>query len=411
VSKVNARNRKIGNGQRHVVLGVTGSIAAYKAADFTSRLVRAGVDVHVVMTRSATNLVHPRTFLTLSRNPVVTDLWQMPAWQPGHIALADLADLMIVAPATANFLAKLAHGIADDALSTLALAHAGPILVAPAMNPRMWANAAVQENCAVLRERGVWFIGPGNGRVACGPGGAGRMASVETLIESVRVQLAAAGAGNETGRRVLVTAGPTREAIDPVRFVTNRSTGKMGYALAAAATAAGCETVLVSGPVALDPPPLCRLIKVETAAEMLQAVLAESAAADLIVMTAAVADYRPTTKAAEKIHKGADTLQLDLERTEDILSALARPRKPTQVLVGFAAETERVAESAKEKRRRKGLDFIVANDVSRGDIGFGSDDNEVTVFSADGEQHFPRMPKPELAAELMRLFLAKGARE
>ncbi len=406
MSRPGVQDCETGGAGRHVVLGVTGSIAAYKAADLTSRLVRAGLEVHVLMTASAAELVRPRTFLTLSRNPVVTDLWQMPAWQPGHIALADQAQLLIVAPATANFLAKLAHGIADDALSTFAVAHARPIIVAPAMNPRMWANPAVQANCAVLRERGVLFVGPDTGRVACGPGGAGRMAAVDAILETVRTHLAVAGAKGGAGRRVLVTAGPTREAIDPVRFITNRSSGKMGYALAAAAAAAGAETVLISGPVALGPPPLCRLVRVESAAEMAAAVHAEFESADLVVMAAAVADYRPVHRASAKLHKKAGALRLELERTEDILASLAERRKPSQVLVGFAAETDRVAESAKEKLIRKHLDFIVANDVSRRDIGFGSDENEVTVHFPGGEKHFPKMSKAELAAELMRYFLA-----
>jgi len=406
VSGPRDQDRGTDDTRRRVALGVTGSIAAYKAADLASRLVRAGVDVHVLMTASAAELVRPRTFLTLSRNPVVTDLWQVPAWQPGHIALADLVQLLIVAPATANFLAKLAHGIADDALSTFAVAHAGPMIVAPAMNPRMWANPTVQANCAALRRRGILFVGPDTGRVACGEAGVGRMAAVETILDAVRVQLVAAGGNCGAGRRVLVTAGPTREAIDPVRFITNRSSGKMGYALAAAAAAAGADTVLISGPAALEPPPMCRRVRVESAADMAAAVYAEFEAADLIVMAAAVADYRPVDRASAKIHKDAAALRLELERTEDILASLGERRKASQILVGFAAETERVAESAKEKLARKRLDFIVANDVSRPDIGFGSDENEVTVYFPGGEKHFPKMPKPELAAELMRFFLA-----
>ncbi|MFA4943568.1 MAG: bifunctional phosphopantothenoylcysteine decarboxylase/phosphopantothenate--cysteine ligase CoaBC [Lentisphaeria bacterium] len=396
-----------------VVLGVTGSIAAYKAAEVASALVQAGVEVQVIMTAAATKLVQPQTFFTLSRNPVATDLWAAPEWEPEHIALAERARLLLIAPCTANCLAKLAWGLADDALSTFALAHTGPLLVAPAMNPRMWEHPAVQENCRRLRERGVVFIGPEAGAVACGDVGTGRLAAPAAIVQAVRERLATTAAGKvrRAARpvKVVVTAGPTREALDPVRYLTNRSSGKMGYALAAAAAAAGHEVVLVSGPVHLPPPAGCRLVSVETAAEMAAAVKAEFADAALLVMAAAVADYRPATVAGQKLKKGAAPRTLRLEPTEDILASIAALKRPGQKVAGFAAETERLAEFAQAKLARKRLDWIVANDVSRPDIGFDRDENEATVFAADPAtppRHLPKMPKADLAARLLDLFLA-----
>lgn len=394
-----------------IVLGVTGSIAAYKAADLVSRLTKAGVEVHVIMTASATKLVQPQTFFTLSRNPVVTDLWSVPEWEPEHIALAERARLLVIAPATANLLAKMAHGIADDALSSYIVSHTGPVLVAPAMNPRMWAQPVVQENVRLLQARGVAFVGPGEGPVACGTGGVGRLAEPAVIAEAVLARLggaasAAVPARAGARRRVLVTAGPTREAVDPVRYLTNRSSGKMGYALAAAAVAAGHDVTLVSGPVALPPPAGCRVVRVETAAEMAAAVRREFPAADLLIMCAAVADYRPAAPAAQKLKKGAAPLRLMLEPTEDILLSLAAQKRPGQRVAGFAAETEQLARGARDKLRRKRLDWIVANDVSRRDIGFDSDHNEVTVYAAAGGRvRLPRLPKAQLAVRLLELFL------
>jgi phosphopantothenoylcysteine decarboxylase/phosphopantothenate--cysteine ligase len=393
------------NPQACIVLGVTGSIAAYKAADLTSRLVQAGLDVHVLMTKNATNLVQPQTFLTLSRNAVTTDLWDVPNWRPEHIALADQADLLVVVPASANFIGKLAHGIADDALSTYALSHTGPVILAPAMNPRMWGHDAVQENLAILRRRGVVIVEPEEGRVACGEDGKGRLASVGTIQRAIQVHFALGRLpmGSQT-RKILITAGPTREALDPVRFLTNRSTGKMGYALAEVACAAGHEVVLVSGPVSLPRPAGCRIVDVVSAAEMAAAVKAEFASADLLIMCAAVADYRPVHCEARKLKKGDSELALPLCRTEDILGTLATAKSPRQKIMGFAAETHDMAQHAQAKLRAKKLDWIVANDVSRGDIGFGGDCNEAIVYPSDGEPlPFPRMSKLELAARLLQL--------
>lgn len=386
-----------------VALGVTGSIAAYKACDLASRLRKLGLDVHVLMTESATRLVQPRTFLTVSGNRVVTSLWDIPDWQPEHIALADRAQLLVVAPATANFLGKLAHGIADDALSTVALSHEGPVLVAPAMNPRMWAHPSVQANCALLAERGVRFVGPESGLVACGDEGVGRMAEPEILETAIRALLAV----NRDGicglrKRVLVTAGPTCEDIDPVRFLTNRSSGRMGYALAAAAWAGGCEVTLVSGPTGLRPPWGCRCVPVRSAAEMADAVLTEFPTHDILFMAAAVADYSPAQVFDQKLHKTGDGLALQLTRTRDILSDICGVRKPGQVVVGFAAETEQVRESARGKLTAKGLDWIAANDVSQKDAGFASKTNEILLLGAHGsEERLPMAPKIDIAAAIL----------
>ncbi|OPZ27819.1 MAG: Coenzyme A biosynthesis bifunctional protein CoaBC [Lentisphaerae bacterium ADurb.BinA184] len=396
-----------------IALGVTSSIAAYKAADLTSQLVQAGIAVHVVMTPNATKLVHPQTFMTLSRHPVTVDLWQAPDWRPEHVSLAERIALLVVAPATANFLGKYAHGVADDALTTLALSHSGPVLVAPAMNPRMWRHPAVRENVRILRERGVAFVGPERGRVACGEETeAGRMASVESVRRAVEAHLAVARrAGLRGGRRlrVLVTAGPTREALDPVRYLSNRSSGRMGYALAEVAAAAGHDVVLVSGPTGLAQPQSCRVTDVVTAEEMARAVEREFPSCDLLIMCAAVADFRPAAPAAGKVKKGAAGLTVEFERTRDILETVAGLRREGQTVVGFAAETEAVLENARGKLTRKRLDWIVANDVRRADVGFGGDCNQVTMVSRAGaEVSLPRLSKIETAAEILLAVTAAG---
>jgi len=389
-----------------VALGVTGSIAAYKAADLTSALVQAGVNVQVLMTASAMQLVQAQTFLTLSRQPVITDLWTMPQWQPGHIELAERAALLVIAPATANFIGKLANGIADDALTSYALSHQGPVLVAPAMNPRMWAHAAVQANCQRLRERAVVFVGPDSGRVACGDAGRGRLAPVAQILDAVLAHLAAGALPPTPRRRIVVTAGPTREFLDPVRFLTNRSSGKMGYAIAAVAAAAGHDVTLISGPTELTPPPNCRVIAVTSAAEMHAATRHEFAAAQLLIMAAAVADYRPSHCADSKLKKTAAGLELEWQRTTDILAELGQDKGPDQVLVGFAAETENLEANAAAKLAAKNLDYIVGNDISRSDIGFAADANEVCVLAAKSAPlHIGRCSKRELAARLLAIFL------
>ncbi len=396
-----------------VVLGVTGSIAAYKAADLTSKLVQIGVEVHVVMTASAAKLVQPQTFLTLSRHPVLTDLWAVPEWRPEHIALAESAQLLLVAPATANFLGKFAHGIADDALTTVALSHEGPVIVAPAMNPRMWRHAAVQESVRLLRLRGVKIIGPAAGRVACsGDGEAGRMVAVEQLLAAVLVELASLGTTAEEEKsvphlKVVVTAGPTREDIDPVRFISNRSSGRMGYALAAVSAAAGHETLLITGPTQLPRPVGCRCEEVTSAAEMSAAVKRAFPEADILFMCAAVSDYRPRQVAVRKIKKEDGPAILELERTEDILATVSGLKSAHQKIVGFAAETDDLEVNARKKLLGKKLDWLAANDVSRADIGFGAEENEVILYSADGRaEHLPRMSKLALAAEILHRVCA-----
>lgn len=399
-----------------VILGVTGSIAACKAADLASRLTKAGLDVHVVLTDSATRLVQPRTFQTLTRNPVVTDLWNMPDWQPGHVALADRADLLVVAPATANILGKMAHGIGDDALSTQLLAHEGPVAVAPAMNPRMWRHPAVQENVGILRRRGVRILGPGCGDVACGAPGEGRMLEPEPIAQAVKAHLLVLRTPQLAGRRdsVLVTAGPTCEDLDPVRFLSNRSSGRMGYAIAAAAAAAGMRVTLVTGPTALSIPAGCTPVHVRSAADMAAAVRKHLPQVDGLIMAAAVADYRSEAACATKIAKSDGPLSLCLQRTEDILETVAGLRQPHQWVVGFAAETGHVEARAKEKLARKRLDWIAANDVARGDIGFDSEENELVLHSATTRIELGRASKLELAVRLLAAVVpestpAKGA--
>jgi len=395
-----------------VVLGVTGSIAAYKAADLTSGLVKAGIDVHVLMTRSATKLIQAQTFLTLSRNPVTTDLWDVPTWRPEHIALSEHADVFVVAPATANFVGKLAHGIADDALSTYALSHVGSTVIAPAMNPKMWRHPAVQGNCELLRQRGVFFVGPDSGRVACGTDGCGRLAALGSVSQAVRAHLAVSQARHAGALcaspprrlRVLVSAGCTREALDPVRYLTNRSSGKMGYAMAAVAAAAGHDVVLVSGPTQLSPAPGCRHVDAISARDMAVAVRREFEACDVLVMCAAVADFHPLVTADQKIKKEEGGMSLELERTEDILATVGAEKRDGQRIMGFAAESRDVLANARAKLARKNLDWIVANDISRPDIGFASEANEVSVVSPEGVTHLPRMGKMAVSARLLGLI-------
>ncbi|MFO7821703.1 MAG: bifunctional phosphopantothenoylcysteine decarboxylase/phosphopantothenate--cysteine ligase CoaBC [Lentisphaeria bacterium] len=388
-----------------IALGVSSSIAAYKAADLVSRLVKLGVEVNVIMTENATKLVAPRTFLTLSQRPVITSLWETPDWRPEHIALSEKAQLLVIAPATANVIAKLAHGIADDALLTFALAHEGPVLVAPAMNPKMWRHPAVRENCRILKERGVIFVYPESGPVACGDEqDAGRLADVGRICNAVEAHLAVSDELRRVGRnrRLVVTAGPTRENLDPVRFLTNRSSGKMGYAVAEAASAMGFETVLISGPVNLPLPANCEVLKVSTAAEMNEAVMREFGKAEALVMCAAVADFTPAEKAVNKLKKGAvDSLQLSLQRTPDILANVAEIKTGAQTVIGFAAESGDPIPEARRKLAEKRLDLVVANDISRDDIGFGSQDNEVTLVSDGESEKLPRLAKIKLAVKIL----------
>ncbi len=385
---------------RRIVVGVTGGIAAYKACDLVSALRKAGASVRVVMTANAQRFVTPMTFATLAGTPVHHDQWAERD-RIEHIALADFAEVVIVAPATANVIGKYAAGIADDLLTTALLTFTCPVIIAPAMNTRMFCHAAVQENLETLRRRGVHIVEPAEGRLACGDEGAGRLPDTPVLLEAIRVALGV-GEGPLAGVRVLVTAGPTREHIDPVRYLSNPSSGKMGYALADEAARRGASVTLVSGPVALESPPGVEVVRVTSAQEMHDAVQARKGAVELFIGAAAVADWRPAQTSEHKLKKGErEEMALVLVRTPDIIAAVARWRE-RPVLIGFAAETDDLLDHAQEKLRRKGLDLIVANDVSRRDVGFATDDNEVTLLDASGAcTDLPRMGKAEVARAIL----------
>jgi phosphopantothenoylcysteine decarboxylase/phosphopantothenate--cysteine ligase len=397
---------------KHIVVGVTGGISAYKVAGLTSRLVQAGALVDVIMTEAATRFVGPITFQALTHRPVVTEMFELLAeTEIGHVSLGQRADLMVIAPATANTLAKLAHGFADNMLTTTSLACRGPSLLAPAMETGMWQNSATRANMALLRERGFHFIGPEEGRLASADTGPGRMAEPDDIFEACRWVLARKGP--LAGKHILVTAGCTWEPFDPVRFIGNRSSGKMGFALAAAARDCGAEVTLVHGPAALSAGHGVRCCAVQTAQQMHDAVLDEIAGADALLMAAAVADYRPATLADQKIKKGAGSRSVELARNPDILLAVAERNKPgcrLQVVVGFAAETEDLLENARKKLKNKKLDLIVANDVSASDSGFKVDTNRVTILDPHAEPTtLPLLSKDEVAAEIIHRVIQKLA--
>ena len=385
---------------RSIVLGVTGGIAAYKAVEIASRLKKAGAEVRVVMTRAAASFVAPLTFREITGQAVVTSMWmEVPAHHVEHIALAELADLILVAPATANFIAKAAAGIADDLLTTTVLATRAPLYIAPAMNTGMWENPVTQENVMRLRDRGVQVIPPAEGLLACGTTGAGRLPEPEEIVAAVERHFAAAE--SLAGQRIIVTAGGTEEALDPVRYLSNRSTGRMGYAVAAEAARRGAEVILVSAPTHFDTPAGVRRVNVRSAREMYAAVMAEYENADAVIKAAAVADYRPAEIAPQKIKKSDGELTITLTRNPDILMELGQ-KKTRQVLVGFAAETENVETYAQGKLAKKNLDFIVANNVAEKDAGFSVGTNRVKIFFKDGraEEH-PLMAKSELAGIIL----------
>ncbi len=394
---------------RHIALGVSGGIAAYKAAMLTSMLKKAGAKVHVCMTQNACRFVSPLTFETLSAQRVITDTFSREVpYEVGHVSLAKQAELVVVAPATANIIGKAAQGIADDFLSTLLLAATCKIAYAPAMNTAMLRHPAVQENLATLQARGQDIITPGSGLLACGDIGDGRMAEPEEIFAYIEHFFT--WERDMEGVRVLVTAGPTREWIDDVRYLTNRSSGKMGYAVARAAAQRGARVTLVSG-AALPAPEGVRLVPIESAQEMYEACMAALPEVDLVVKAAAVADYTPARTISGKMKKAGD-FSLDLVRTRDILEAMGRQKKG-QVLVGFAAEAAELEKNALGKIKRKNLDMIAANDISRSDIGFGSEENAVTLYFADGgKRELPLAPKSEIAhallTEAMRLVTKKN---
>lgn len=393
------------NPVRNIVLGISGGIAAYKSADLVRRLRQAGSEVRVVMTEAATAFVTPLTFQALSGHPVHTRLLDPAAEAAmGHIELARWADAILVAPASADLMARLAHGLADDLLTTLCLASDAPLLLAPAMNRLMWANPATRANAELLQQRGITLLGPAEGEQACGETGAGRMLEPQQLVDALQ---ALGGEKPLAGRRVLVTAGPTREAIDPVRYISNRSSGRMGYAVAQAAKEAGAEVVLVSGPTSLTTPAGVERIDVESARAMHETVMQRvaGAGADVFIATAAVADYRPQQTATHKIKKGSDALRIELVRNADILADVAAlPQRP--FCVGFAAETRDMEGHARDKLARKRLDMIAANEVGKG-LAFDQPDNRLHVFWPGGEAQLPRTDKLALARQLIQLIIQR----
>lgn len=388
-----------------VVLCVTGGIAAYKAADLTSKLHAAGAAVHVLMTESATQFVTPVTFETLSGNRAVVDTFDRSfPWEVEHIALARAADVFVIAPATANIIAKAAHGIADDMVTTTLLATKAPVIVAPAMNVGMYENPVTQQNLSLLRKQGFRVIDPAEGRLACGDTGRGRLADTPTLLWGIEKALTPQ---DLAGLRVLVTAGPTQEALDPVRFLSNHSSGKQGYAIAARAALRGAEVTLVSGPVSLDAPPGVWRLDVVSAQDMYNAVLSAADKCDFIIKAAAVGDYRPASVSVDKIKKSGKELTLGLQRNPDILAALGEHKRLGQLLCGFAMETTNLLENAEEKLRRKHCDMLVANSLRDQGAGFQTDTNRVTFLFADGKREtLPLMPKEELGDVILDRLLA-----
>lgn len=416
--------------EKKIVVGVSGGIASYKTVSLVSQLVKHGYDVRVVMTSSATKFVTPLTFQTMSRNRVYTDTFtEEDPKVVSHIDVADFPSLVVVAPATANLIGKLASGIADEILSTVLLATTAPVLIAPAMNVHMYMHPAVQRNLQILKEWGYLIMEPAEGPLACGYTGRGRMEEPERIFQwiedffqgkKVNPVLSTAESSEPsqisrilTGKKVLITAGPTQEAIDPVRYLTNRSSGKMGYAMAKAAQERGAEVILISGPVHLPAPEGVKRIMVKSAEEMYQAVMDHWFSADWLIASAAVADYRPKIVVDHKIKKKGESLTLELVPTPDILQAVGGRKRPDQILVGFAAETDKLLEYARQKMEKKNLDFIVANDVSEEGAGFEAETNHVYLLSKEGwVKEFPLMEKERLAGALIDEMVAKsGERE
>lgn len=391
-----------------VVIGVTGGIAVYKALDVISALRKKDIEVHVIMTESASKFVNPLTFQSISQNMVVTDMFAEPkAWEIQHISLAQKADLMLIAPATANIIGKVTNGIADDMLSTTIMAASkAKVIFAPAMNTNMYQNRIVQGNIEKLKSYGYEFIEPSSGRLACGDIGIGKLADVNTIVERVLIELSDKEQDLK-GKKVLVSAGPTIAPIDPVRYLTNRSTGKMGYAIAEEARDRGAEVILVSGPTNLNPPKNVRIINIKTNEEMKNEIFNNFEWADIVIKSAAVADYKPKEYSKEKIKKGEGDLNICLTRDNDILKSLG-DIKTRQILVGFAAESNDVLKNAEKKLKNKNLDFIVANDITSSDTGFGSEDNKVVIISKNNEKlELEKMSKKEVASNIFDMILEK----
>ncbi len=387
-----------------VVLGITGSIAAYKMANVASMLVKMGCDVHVIMTRNATNFINPITFETLTNHKCLVETFDRNfQFHVAHVSLAKQADVFLVAPASANIIGKMANGLADDMLSTTLMAAKCPIILAPAMNVNMYQNKILQDNLSKLRQFGIMIVQPEVGYLACGDIGEGKMPSEEVLVQHVLREIAKEK--DLTGKRVLVSAGPTQEKIDPVRYITNHSTGKMGYAIAKMAMLRGAEVTLVSGPVTLAPPPFVEVVSVRSAKEMFEAVTKESHTYDIIIMTAAVADYRPVKIADHKIKKKDDELNLKLERTDDILASLGGHKRKGQVICGFSMETEQILENSAQKLEKKHADLIAANSLNEKGAGFGTDTNHLTLIMKDKVIDLPMLEKEDAADELLTQLL------
>ncbi|MFG6339664.1 MAG: bifunctional phosphopantothenoylcysteine decarboxylase/phosphopantothenate--cysteine ligase CoaBC [Lachnospiraceae bacterium] len=388
---------------KHIVLGVTGSIAAYKIASLASMLVKKQADVTVIMTKNATNFINPITFESLTGNRCLVDTFDRNfEFQVEHVSLAKQTDVFLVAPASANVIAKAAHGIADDMLTTTLLACRCPKIFAPAMNTRMYENPIVQDNISALKDYGMEVVTPASGYLACGDTGEGKMPEPEVLYEAV---LRALTPKDLAGRKVLVTAGPTQEKLDPVRYISNHSTGKMGYAVAAAAVRRGADVTLVSGKVELTPPMGVQVVPVVSAADMAQAVKDAASEQDIIIKAAAVADYRPRVTADEKLKKKDEELSVELERTEDILAWLGAHRRAGQILCGFSMETEHLLENSRAKLEKKKIDMIVANNLKQEGAGFGTDTNVVTLITKEKTEEFPMLSKEEVAERLLDRLL------
>ncbi|EOU1684312.1 bifunctional phosphopantothenoylcysteine decarboxylase/phosphopantothenate--cysteine ligase CoaBC [Clostridium perfringens] len=386
-----------------VVVGVSGGVAVYKALDVISRLRKKDVEVHVIMTKSATEFVTPLSFQSLSQNMVITDMFAEPkAWEIQHISLAKKADLMLIVPATANIIGKVANGIADDMLSTTIMATKAPVVFCPAMNTNMYENPIVQRNISLLKELGYQFIEPASGRLACGDEGKGKLQDTEIIAEETLRRLHSTK--DLLGKKVVVTAGPTIVPIDPVRILTNRSSGKMGYSIAEEARDRGAEVILISGPTSLRKPNGIKVIDIKTNEDMFNAIKNEFKDADIVIKSAAVADYKAKNYSNEKIKKTGDDLNLIFERDRDILKTLG-DMKENQTLVGFAAESSNLKENAKGKLDRKNLDYIVANDISKSETGFASDENKVTIISKSGEEvSLEKMSKREVAKNIFDII-------
>ena len=390
--------------QKRIILGITGGIAAYKSAEITRRLQDEGAEVRVVMSESAQEFIRPLTLQALSGNPVHTDLLDPEAEAAmGHIELARWADIVLIAPATANFVATLNQGSANDLMSSICLATTAPVMIAPAMNQAMWSNSASQQNIESLKQREVIILEPDNGIQACGDVGPGRLPQPETIVRQVASVFKT---GEMTGKKVVITAGPTREAIDPVRYVSNHSSGKMGYAIADAMIDAGADVTLISGPVSLKQPDRCTLVSVTSAHEMLEAATEAAKGTDIFISAAAVADYYIPESSDQKIKKKSDKMTLNLAKTPDIVS-IVKENNPKLFVLGFAAETQNVEQYAREKLASKNLDAIIANDVSREDIGFNSDDNEALWVEQESTHHFSKCNKAQLARDLVALLATK----